>query len=89
MRLLPGALVVTFAIAVTASVFAIWPVVADAPWEDKPAVVDRTAEIRCESALDLRAAIILKGEFAFGNETGLLDYDAQLAAVQREVTRYC
>lgn len=34
MRLLIAALVFTLAIAVTASVFAIWPVVGDAPWED-------------------------------------------------------
>ena len=34
MRLLISALVLTLAVAVTASVFAIWPVVADAPWED-------------------------------------------------------
>ena len=32
MKLMLAALAVTFAIAVTASVFAIWPVVADAPW---------------------------------------------------------
>ena len=35
MRLLVVALVLTMAVAVTASVFAIWPVVADAPWEDE------------------------------------------------------
>ncbi len=34
MRFLIAALVIIFAVAVTASVFAIWPVVADAPWED-------------------------------------------------------
>lgn len=33
MRALIAALIITLAIAVTASVFAIWPVVADAPWE--------------------------------------------------------
>ena len=34
MKPLLAALAVTFAIAVTASVFAIWASVADAPWED-------------------------------------------------------
>ena len=34
MKLLLAALVATSIIAVTASVFAIWPLVADAPWED-------------------------------------------------------
>ena len=37
MRLLLAALAITFAIAVTASVFAVWASVADAPWEDSPA----------------------------------------------------
>lgn len=39
MRLLIAALVFTLAIAVTASVFAIWPAVADAPWEESAAPV--------------------------------------------------
>ncbi len=34
MRLMLAALVATSAIAIVAAVFAIWPVVADAPWED-------------------------------------------------------
>ena len=37
MRLLLAALAVTSTIAVTASVFAIWPAVGDAPWEDDTA----------------------------------------------------
>ena len=50
-----GALI---ALLLAVSILAIWPVVADAPWEDSaPApVVDRTDEIRCEGALGLRQA---------------------------------
>ena len=38
MKLLLAALVATFTIAVVAAVFAIWPAVADAPWEDETVV---------------------------------------------------
>ena len=72
MRALISALVVTFAIAVTASVFAIWPVVADAPWEDDTTLVptvDRIAELRCQGALGLRQ-----------EATRSLPTDAELAA---------
>ena len=51
MRRLIAALVVTLAIAVTASVFAIWPVVTDAPWEDTvpaPVVAPPREPSRCE-----------------------------------------
>lgn len=45
MRLLVAALVLTFVVAVIASVLAIWPVVADAPWEpDTQAVVQPTVD---------------------------------------------
>ena len=62
MRLLVLALAFTLAVAVTASVFAIWPVVADAPWEnDVPTVAapiaDNSDALRCQGALDYRAAI--------------------------------
>ena len=39
MRFQPAALIATSTIAIAASVFAIWPVVTDAPWEDEAAVV--------------------------------------------------
>lgn len=46
MKILLAALAVTFAIAVTASVFAVWPVVADAPWEDERTVVRYAVELK-------------------------------------------
>jgi hypothetical protein len=60
MRLLVAALVLSFAVAVTASVFAIWPVVADAPWErdisppgvSQPAPTQDLRPLRCQAALD-------------------------------------
>ena len=53
MRLQQPALLVTFSIAVVASVFAIWPVVTDAPWEDAEGGFRRTeaeviASVRAE-----------------------------------------
>ena len=48
MKLMPMLTFAALIIAVVASVFAIWPVVANAPWEDDaPVVEDRTDEIRC------------------------------------------
>ena len=71
MKLLLAALAVTFAIAVVASVFAIWPAVADAPWEDAPAVVDDgTDVVRCDGALSLRASVIAAGEYSEGARVG-------------------
>ena len=57
MKLLLAALAVTFAIAVTASVFAIWPAVADAPWEDEfvmptPVIQKAPTPDRCLVLLD-------------------------------------
>ena len=46
-----AALVVTGAIAIAAAVFAIWPVVADAPWEDEivvPTPVPVVRQTECE-----------------------------------------
>ena len=81
-------------IAVTASVFAIWPAVADAPWENEPVVVEST--VRCEGALDFRVSIIDAGEYSSGlaigraqNADGVRDYDTQLAKAENEIRRYC
>ena len=91
MKLLLAALFVTFVIAVTASVFAIWPAVADAPWEDEvptPVVVsDDTDAIRCEAALGLRSSLVLAGRPLGG--FFLRDYEADLANAEREIQRYC
>ncbi|MCH8064342.1 MAG: hypothetical protein IIC90_00750 [Chloroflexi bacterium] len=47
MRALIAALIFMLAVAVTASIFAMWPVVGDAPWEDDvPIVQDGTNELR-------------------------------------------
>ena len=98
-----AALAVTFAIAVTAAVFAIWPAVGDAPWlDDAPAVVDDgTDVVRCDGALSFRDSVIDAGRYsaggpdlagrgnAPGNPGGLRDYDAQLSTAEREIDTYC
>ena len=88
----------TLTIAIVAVVFAVWPVVTDAPWEND--AVDRTAEIRCDGALSFRETIIEAGPFSQGSFTerfstgpgnpgGVENYDAQLAKAEREISRYC
>ena len=67
MRFQLAALIATSVIAVTASVFAIWPVVADAPWENNPTpipTVNQAALLRCQGAIDLRqeASARVQGE---------------------------
>ena len=92
MKLQLAALLATSGIAIVAAVFAIWPVVSDAPWED----TDTTA-IRCEGALDFRELIVDAGEYRAGllpigvaqNPDGIEDYDAQLAKAEREISQYC
>ena len=93
MRAQTAALILTFALAVTASGFTLWAVVADAPWEDDvsvPIVADNTDEIRCEGALRLREAVVEasqsapRGIIAFSR-----DAEDQLAKAEREIDRYC
>ena len=74
---------VTLGIAVAALFFAVWPVVGDAPWETEVVVVptvDRTKEIRCEAALELREATILEGFRRDGPSR---------TANEREINRFC
>ena len=74
---------------------AIWPAVADAPWEQEasaPVVEDRTDKIRCEGALDLREAVIDAGIIRGPNPSGRLDrneFDEQMDKAEREIARYC
>ena len=55
MKFLLAALAVTSTIAVTASVLAIWPTVADAPWEDEMSL----RELNCEAALGMRNELVV------------------------------
>ena len=99
MRLLISALVVTMLVAVTASVFAIWPIVADAPWEDSsaPVVADRGDEVRCQGALDYRATIVAnpptrqRGLLGGGvaTDTDQATLQRLLDQAEREIDLYC
>ena len=93
MRLLAAATVMSIVLAATAAVFAIWPVVGDAPWEEKAPVPSETArdEIRCEGALRLREAALgtLQGAdraAIFGLRSTV---DDALEDAEREIERYC
>ncbi len=61
MKLMLTALVATFAVAVTASVFAIWPVVADAPWEDE-AESEREAAFNAGEIIKIAQAQVEDGD---------------------------
>ena len=56
MRPMLAALVATAAIAIVAAVFAIWPAVGDAPWEDEtPTPVPVVRQTECERLTELAA----------------------------------
>ena len=91
MRLMLAALVATFTIAVVAAVFAIWPVVADAPWEDaRSSVEERIDEFRCESALKLRNDVMdeIRDPMVRTDELLALLED-QLVLAAQEINVYC
>ena len=74
---------VTLGIALAALFLVGWPIVGDAPWEEEVVVVqpvDRTVEIRCHAALDLREILVQEG-FRRTGQTQL--------ANDREIDRYC
>ena len=94
MKLQLAALIATAVIAVIAAVFAIWPALGDAPWEDEvptPVVVsDDTDAIRCEGALSLRGiAVEALGSRSDVFFTGYQNIEAELAKAEREISRYC
>ena len=72
------ATIAALAVAVVAAVFAIWPVIADAPWEDEATPPsDRARELRCEGAMAYRTSVI----DAFGA------YSSRPPAIQQEPLR--
>ncbi len=88
MRLQLAALIATSVIAIVAAVFAIWPAVADAPWEDSeqpaPVVVDPTTEIRCQAGLDLRERLL----FDRGGRTAEA-WRSLMSDVMDDINLYC
>lgn len=89
-----AALILTLAVAVGASVLAVWPIVADAPWEEEVAAptparqqeptADSTDRLRCQSALDLRNNAITQGLNL--NEAGRRAFSKY---IQAEIDKYC
>ena len=69
------------------SVFAIWPVVADAPWEDTTVIVESEEVDRCEAALRFRdtATLALQGT----TRGALITAWDQIKDAEREVSRFC
>ena len=83
-----AALIATSAIAITATVFATWASVTDAPWEDTeqpaPVVVDTTTEIRCQAGLDLRERLL----FDRGGRTAEA-WRSLMSDVMDDINLYC
>ena len=91
MKLLLAAPAVTFAVAVTASVFAIWPAVGTAPWEDDPEPVvieDEIDLVRCEAALSLRESATLALASTETSRTRN-PIQSQISTAEAEIDRYC
>ncbi|KKM90335.1 hypothetical protein LCGC14_1239680 [marine sediment metagenome] len=81
-------------VAVVASVFAIWPAVADAPWEEEAVIVVETEapDPRCEAAHIMKAeATVSLAEIPRRNSRG--SPQGQLETViedaDRDIRRYC
>lgn len=101
MRLLIAALVLTFLVAAVASVFAIWPVVADAPWEDgttKPKIEQFDSEPasidpRCETAISINAqatvALAQVQGISIDAYNARNDLGRAIDAAERNIERYC
>lgn len=84
------------AVAIAASVFAIWPVVADAPWLDSAG--NNHDEVLCQGALDYRVAILanppthVEPRTLRGGGVAITDQDflrQLLSGAQNLVDRYC
>ena len=79
MRLFLAALVATAAIAAAALVFAIWPMVADAPWEEDA----EPNRLSCDALRDYTESVIAAGPFdRFDNPDGISDYTATVKSTQ-------
>ena len=78
-------------IAVAASIFAIWPVVADAPWKSEVPVAVSTNPLMCEAALELRLRIV----FDRPRSTGIVVAGSNdvwqnlLDRAERDIDTYC
>lgn len=91
MRLQLAALIATSIIAIVAAVFAIWPVVGEAPWEDDtpPVAVEDNTQL-CEGALRLRETAVQALAEASGARLSIRqEIEGQLRQAEREIDRYC
>ncbi len=84
-------------VAVTAAVFAIWPVVADAPWEHSSEIVvsDSSHEpvnsLRCEAALELRMTALTDGGASsrFRSYRNAVQPLGLFEKAEQEIGRFC
>ncbi len=91
-RLLVVAFVLTFAVAVTASVFALWSVVDTPPWKTSAApTVDPIRLERCHAALTLQSDLRANGVLIAGvsrAKTGPR-YATAIAQADGDVQQFC
>ncbi len=81
-------------VAVTAAVFAIWPVVTDAPWEQAQETTASNSshepvnELRCEAALELRRTTVNKVNESL-ESAGRLVIAGAYELAEQEIARFC
>ena len=94
MRLLVTGLILSLTVTMAAVVFAIWPVVADAPWESDETPALQQIDHRCDTAI----AVVAQARVALAQngpsrsvDTYLAEQDLQdeIERAEREINRYC
>ena len=80
-------------VAIVASVFAIWPVVADAPWEEGAVIVmeaqAETPDPRCEAARIMRAEARVARAALPGRSISKADLAELIEEADIDIRRYC
>ena len=89
-----AALIAALSLAATALFFALWPVVADAPWEDEiviptPVVQDQGEVLLCEAAIQMRDTMRI--EIEGGDDLNLTNTRARglLIEAKADIDRHC
>ena len=90
-----AALIAALSLAATALFFALWPVVADAPWEDEiviptPVVQDHGKILLCEAAIEMRDKMRIEGaKRGFRERMRPREIEPLLSEAEAGIARHC